>query len=84
VDHERHAAGHQSLQLNSKPSNRIAVLEVDATCGQVLRRPNRDACSIDCRRQWPLAREELAEEEALWIQPLANFNGLLGGDVCKP
>ena len=84
MDHEQHAAGHQSLQLISKPSNRIAVLEVDATCGQVLRRPNRDARSCNCRRQWPLACEELAEEKALGIQSAILFVGLLGGDVCKP
>ena len=84
MDHERQAAGHQLLQLRPKPSDRVTVLEIDATSGQVIWGPDRDACSIDCSRQWPLAREELAKEVALGIQPLVLFFGLPGGDVCKP
>jgi hypothetical protein len=84
VNHERQAAGHQLLQLRAKPNDRFRVLEIDATNSQIIRGSDWDARRFYCRRQWPLAREELAKEVALRVQPLRLFVGLPGGDVCKP
>ena len=84
MDHERQAAGHQFFQLRPKPSDRVTVLEIDATSGQEIRGPDRDARSINCRRQWPLAREEFAEEVARLVQGRVLLNRLWNVGSSKP